>query len=337
MAVAAGWWWTGGDDEAPAPRPTVRAPADGAPALTVLGDGFALVHPDRGAHVVTRLARDGRAVAPSRVDDLGDDIRVLGVWGQPLLLWTDEDHRPWLTVVDERGRRKDLPAGDAEVVAACDGAAASSESRSVGGWLLREGWWVLYGPVEAPPRDEPAPGVATRAWCRTGARPDHNVVLHHSGRTLRLYEFRDGSRDGGLPRVIRHEIASRPAVGFGCAHEACFLATRGDGGALDVSLIDPRGKVAWTRRIDVAHDGGEVAITGAGKDRVVVAYGQRDGGERRAVAAALGRDGQARAVWRGPGGPADVAPAPAVAWSRGRLAIARRAGREVAVDVVDLP
>ena len=184
----------------------------------------------------------------------------------------------------------------------CDGL-GSNDDRLAVGWINdRGGVWFVTGPTQPSAAALDANGVAT--WCAITGAGDGVGLLSRERDRLLINLCRKG--DCPMVETVNREIAKRPILAFGCVRREC---------------------------VDL--DGDAVMAIGAGNEHFAIAYGVADRDGRRAEAIAIDRKGNVSPIWRGP--PAGSAAAPAIAWSRGQLAIATLRDGKVVTEVVALP
>src|SRR5687768_16263309 len=98
-----------------------------------------------------------------------------------------------------------------------------------------------------------------------------------------------------------------------------MVVTSGPSERAKATMLSWPGSVRWTRPLPGDLDGAVAAI-GAGNEHFVIAYGVADRDGHHAEAIAFDRKGNVSPIWRGPEARDTVRPA--IAWSRGQLAIA---------------
>jgi hypothetical protein len=314
------WWWTG-DDPAP------RHHGETAPQIAVLHDGFVVMRGDgHGAVRLTELGHDGKPRREHAVAIPSDEVRVVGTRIGAGLVWRDATkRRVQLTIVDRNGRWRD-DFGSDDAVRLCDGLASNDHRFGVGWFDSRGGVWFVHGPTQPAAAELPAGGEVS--WCAITGSLDGIGLLWRERDALRI----NICSKGRCPMVetVSRTIAHRPILGFGCLGSECIVVTRGPSERAEVTMLSRRGGVKWTRPLPGELAGDAVMAIGAGQ-RFVVAYGMAD----RAEAVAFDRKGNSSTIWTGPA--AGNSAAPAIAWSRGQLAIARLHEGVVVTEVVALP
>jgi hypothetical protein len=309
-------------------------------AAAVLRDGFALITPAGLAHRVVELDAQGVERRALQVEPRGE-IRVVGARAGTLVGWRAGRN----VLLARAGDDRETSRWGRSVRQLCEGF-ASSDVRFAIGWLEADDTvWIVHGPVagKAAASGEAAPDeaanndaglvaieVAARdalqpAWCGI-ASAEHNVaMLWRDGSSLHL-TMCDKRRCGPLP--ARFQLpASHRIVGFGCLRAACLIATRVGTEPTRFSYVTNTGKQKWAvqRPIESPH----VAILGIGDRAFAVGLLGTEGAEILRI----DRDGKTTSLWRDPA----ATSVPSLAWSGGKLMIARYHGAALRHDVIAAP
>jgi hypothetical protein len=285
--------------------------------LAVLHDGFAITHPGDGGHRVIELDRQGQERRATTVRH-GDDPRVVGTRAGAAVAWQD-GQKVRLALVDGD---KGLSTWGKSVRQLCEGV-ASNDTRFAIGWLESDDRvWIVHGPVaegeaevaEAIELPLPAPDAVRSEWCGVASAGDNVTMFWRDADKLK-FGMCTRRRCSGL--IATFKLDRRlPIIGFGCVDNACLVATRDDAGHARVALLTETSKLKWTKPLDASS--GAVSILGVGDRGFVVGQLTRDGAE----VLRFDRNGAATSLWRD----GAATSAPALAWSSGRLLIARHHG-----------
>jgi hypothetical protein len=289
----------------------------------VLKDGFALTYIGDAGRRVVELDPQGQhrhEVALRLVDAL----RLVGAQ-RGAVVGSLRDEKLRLARVDDITR--EVPWGKS-VRQLCDGVATNSLRFGIA-WLEADDTvWFVHGPLTAAASDqggaEPIalPGLARNDWCGV-ASAEHNIALMWRSGDRMSFTMCSKKACSNLP--ASYTLDRRPPIlGAGCLRNMCLLATRDTDGTARLSLLSTTGRSRWSRPLPVS---GPVSIVGVGDRAFAVGYETMDG----AVVLKLDRDGKATPVWRDP----DTS-APVLAWSSGRLLIARFRGDSLEHDTVAL-
>jgi hypothetical protein len=313
IAIAV-WWWR--DD--PAPRH-----AEGPPQLAVLHDGFVVMRDDgHGKRRLTELDRDGKARRDHTFASSATEVRAVGTRVGAGVVWRDTEARKVrVAIVDRNGKwRLDPFTGD-QVRSLCAGHGSNDDQFTVG-WINDRGevWWV-YGPTQPAASDLTERGAS---WCAVASAGDGVGVIWRERDRLLINVC--SNRGCPMAETVSREIGRRPILGFGCIWRECVVVTRG-ASQLEATLLTRTGRVKWTRPLPGEHAGDAVHVVGTGDKRFVVAYGTRAGIE----VVAFDRKGTLAPIASLPG------TAPAIAWSQGRLALARLRGGQVVTEILAMP
>lgn len=310
------------------PPPSAAAPP--GLQLAVLRDGFAVTHPGDGGRRVIELDRDGRARGATVVRH-GDDQRVVGTAIGAAVGWQEARSLRFVRISDDR----DLGTWGKSVRQLCDGV-ASNDARFAVGWLESDdAVWIVHGPLTTGEGDAgadaagdafeavAAPGRVRNDWCGV-ASADQNVALFWRNADKLHFGMCTKRRCSGLFATYKldHRL---PILGFGCLGNACLVAWRDDAGQARIALLSEMGRSRWNKLLDATGD--RVSVIGVG-DTLVVGYASAAG----AVVERFDRKGNATALWRD----AAATGAPSLAWSSGRLLIARYHGGELGHETIAL-
>jgi hypothetical protein len=319
------WWWSG-DDPAP------RHHGETAPQVAVLHDGFVVMRGDgHGTLRLSELGHDGTPRRELEVASPGDELRVVGTRSGAGVAWRDPAKKQLrVGIVDRNGRLRDTFTGDGAATL-CDGL-ASNDHRFAVGWLNEKGgMWFVTGPTQPAIADVEV--TAPVSWCAITGAGDGVGILLRERNALRINLCRKGKCP--MLETVGRPIAERPILAFGCIATHCVVVTRGSAGRAEATMLTRRGGVTWTRPLPGDVDGDVVTAIGAGDDHFVIAYGVSDRDGHRAEVIAIDSKGDLSTIWRSPAARSTVIPA--IAWSRGQLAIARLSDGAVVTDVVPLP
>jgi hypothetical protein len=302
-----------------------RHPARGHRDLqaAVLKNGFALTYIADAGRRVVELDPQGqhrREVAlPPR-----DALRLVGTRAGSIVGWLRDEKLRLARVDDITGES----TWGKSVRQLCDGVATNSQRFGIA-WLEADDTvWFVHGPLAAAASDqEPAesialPGLAHNDWCGV-ASAEHNIaLLWRSGDRL-SFTMCTKNACSNLPASFTLD-RRLPVLGAGCLRNMCLLATRGTDGSAWLSLLSITGRTKWSQPLPISSP---VSIVGVGDRAFAVGYETTDG----AVVLKLDRDGKATPAWRDP-----YPSAPVLAWSSGRLLIARFRGDSLEHDTVAL-
>ncbi|HEY0988955.1 MAG TPA: hypothetical protein VGD80_17930 [Kofleriaceae bacterium] len=333
-------------------RSPAQTPGDRGLQAAVLKDGFAVTYTGDGGRRVVEIDAQGQRRREVALP-LRDDLRLVGTSIGSVVGWQD-DKKLRLARID------DLTEADTfghQVRQLCAGVASNAQRFGVG-WLEGDDTvWVLHGPAAeaadgehtepiAPPchrsersglcageppchRSERS-GVCAGAlgaparndWCGVASAEQNIALMWRSGDRMSIVMCSKRACSN-LPASFTLD-RRLPLLGVGCLRNACLLATPDDSGRPRLSLVTTTGRGKWTQPVAAS---GAVSIVAAGDRAFAVGYAGPDGAE----VIRLDRDGKATALLRDP-----AAGAPALAWSAGRLLIARFRGDALIHDTVAL-
>lgn len=304
--------------------------ANGVVQASVLSDGFAVTHSERGGHRIVEL--DANAVEQDAFStQVADDVRAVGTRVGTAIAWQEGRKLRLVRGKDDR----DLGTWGSSVRQLCEGF-ASNDLRFAVGWLESDdNVWIVHGPLAkaaaepaaaslAVTADAPAAAAPRNAWCGIASAENNVAMLWRGGDRLNILMC-GKKRCDGLPGVVTLDL--RVAIlGFGCLRNACLIASRDTDGTL-LSYVTTSGRTKWTRPI--APSSAKVSILGYGDRAFAVGYVD-DGGAR---VLRFDTAGASSPLWQDA---ASTEP-PALAWSSGRLLIARHRGGALAHDVIAAP
>ena len=308
------------------PRHHREAPAEGAGLqLAVLQDGFAVTHPADGGRRVIELDASGRERHATTVRH-GDDQRIIGTSAGTAVAWQEGKKLRLVRIEDDR----DMGTWGKAVRQLCEGV-ATNYARFAVGWLESDdAVWIVHGPVAAKADAEalelplPAAELARSSWCGI-ASADQNVALFWRAADRLKFQMCTRRRCSGLIASFRLD-PRLPILGFGCVSNACLVAARDEAGNARIALLTETSKSKWTRPLDAPSQ--TISILGLGDRAFAVGYLTRTGAE----VLRLDRDGKATPLWRDPA----ATSTPALAWSSGRLLIARYRGQALVHETIPL-
>jgi hypothetical protein len=306
--------------------PGDRSPAPGGRALqvAVLKNGFALTYTGDGGRRVVELDAQGQRRREVALEML-DELRLVGTGAGSVVGW-HHAAKIFLATVDQP---TDVDTWGKSVRQLCDGVATNSMRFGVA-WLEADDTvWVVHGPLatnaSTDGAGEPiriATGMARNDWCGVASAERNIALMWRSGDRMSI-TMCSKKACSNLPASFTLD-RRLPVLGAGCVRNACLLATRDEAGRARVSLLATTGRIRWNQPLAAS---GAVSIVGIGDRGFAVGFAGPDG----AVVLKLDRDGKATPLWRDP-----AAGAPALAWSAGRLAIARFRGDELMHDTIAL-
>jgi len=346
-ALALGALW-----RAPAGDPSPGDAADRTVAAAVLRDGFALTTPAGLAHRVVELDAQGREQRTVGVEPRGE-IRVVGSRAGSLVGWREGRRIHLARAGDDRNPSR----WGSSVRQLCDGF-ASNDVRFAIGWLEADDTvWIVHGPLaangvasspgagdadaagiagigdapddDAPDNTEPvqllqvaAREAAKSEWCGIASAERNVAMLWRADDVLHLDMC---GKKRCSPLTGRFRIAAGERIlGFGCLRTACLVATRAGDDPPRFSFLTETGKRKWTLQLAIASP--RAAILGIGDRAFAVGYL----GEHGAEIQRIDRDGKATPLWRDPA----ATTVPALAWSSGKLMIARYHGAALTHEVL---
>jgi hypothetical protein len=308
-------------------RPALdRSPAPGGRALqvAVLKDGFALTYTGDAGRRVVELDAQGQRRREIALD-MQDELRLVGTGAGSVVGW-QRGAKVLLASVDAIA---DVDTWGKSVRQLCDGVATNGMRFGIG-WLEGDdGVWVVHGPLDgtAAGAGEGAPmriatGMARNDWCGVASAERNIALMWRSGDRMAI-TMCSKKACSNLPASFTLD-RRLPVLGAGCVRNLCLLATRDEAGRARVSLLATTGRIRWNQPLAAS---GAVSIVGVGDRGFAVGFAGPEG----AAVIKLDRDGKATPLWRDP-----AAGAPALAWSGGRLAIARFRGDELMYDTIAL-
>jgi hypothetical protein len=289
----------------------------------VLKDGFALTYLGDAGRRVVELDPQGQhrheVALPQR-----DALRLVGTRAGSVVGWL-RGEKLRLALVD------DITGEDTwgkSVRQLCDGVATNSQRFGIA-WLEADDTvWIVHAPLAAAASDQEVAepialaGLAHNDWCGV-ASAEHNIALMWRSGDRMSFTMCSKKACSSLPASFTLDRRI-PIVGAGCLRNMCLLATRDTDGAVRLSLASTTGRTKWSRPLPTSSP---VSIVGVGDRAFAVGYETMDG----AVVLKLDRDGKATPVWSD-----RYTTAPVLAWSSGRLLIARFRGDSLEHDTVAL-
>jgi hypothetical protein len=296
-------------------------------AAAVLRDGFALTTPDGPAHRVVELDARGGEQRTLQIAPRGE-IRVVGSRVGSLIGWLDAGRMHLARAGDDR----DVTYWGRSARLLCEGV-ASNDVRFAIGWLESDdNVWIVHGPVadkasaDVDDTDELLQVAAVEAaqswWCGIASAERNVAMLWRSGDQLRLLMC---AKKRCSPLAARFRIGANEAIlGFGCLRASCLIATRADQAPPRLSYLTDTGKTRWT--LPLAATSSKVAIVGTGDRAFAVGYVGNHGAEILRI----DRGGASAPLWRDP----EATSVPVLAWSSGKLVIARYQGDELVHEVL---
>jgi hypothetical protein len=331
------WWWFGDDGDAPvraADRPADRRPFE-APQTAVTSTGFASADGPIMTRRVTELATDG-AVEWQATSKLPEESRVVGTGRGIAAVWRDGHRLIVAGIEDDGDLSSDRQSFGKKVRRMCDGT-ASNDGRWGVAFLEGDGkLWVVHGLTdrertasEATIEVAVAPAAQRTSWCAVASGGDNIVLIWRRGNRVFMTECTRKECSGFAPN-IPDALARETILGAGCLKKGCGFATRDGNGKTRVTYVDDKGRQKWSAALGDARPGTAIDVIGAGDRQLAVAYAT----ERGAVVVRLDGKGAAAPVWRAAD---DDATVPGLAWSRGRLLVARTRDGALVNDVVALP
>lgn len=279
--------------------------------VAVLKDGFAITYLGDAGRQLVEVDAQGQPRRELALPRSGA-LRLVGTQVGSAVGWVDDKKLKLaraddLTVAETWGK---------SVRQLCDGV-ASNPLRFGIAWLeADETVWVVHGPLTAAAGEEAAEPIALSAparndWCGV-ASAEHNIALMwRSGDRLSMTMCSKKSCSS-LPASFTLDRRTR-VLGAGCLRNMCLLATSAeeDHGDTRFSLLTTVGRTKWSRTLPIS---GPLSIVGVGDRAFAIGFGTTDGG----VVLKLDRDGKVTPVWRD-----SYTSEPVLAWSSGRLLIAR--------------
>ncbi|HZJ64287.1 MAG TPA: hypothetical protein VFD36_12275 [Kofleriaceae bacterium] len=299
-----------------------QTPGDRGLQAAVLKDGFAVTYTGDAGRRVVEIDAQGQRRREVALP-LRDDLRLVGTSIGSVVGWQD-DKKLRLARID------DITEADTfghQVRQLCEGVASNAQRFGVG-WLEGDDTvWVLHGPAaDAADGEHTAPialgAPARNDWCGVASAEQNIALMWRSGDRMSIVMCSKRACSN-LPASFTLD-RRLPLLGVGCLRNACLLATRDESGRPRLSLVTTTGRGKWNQPVAAS---GAVSIVAAGDRAFAVGYAGPDGAE----VIRLDRDGKVTALLRDP-----AAGAPALAWSAGRLLIARFRGDALIHDTVAL-
>jgi hypothetical protein len=340
------WSRLGGERSRP------QTPGDRGLQTAVLKDGFAVTYTGDAGRRVVEIDAQGQRRREVALP-LPGDLRLIGTSIGSVVGWQD-DKKLRLARIDDL---TEVDTFGHQVRQLCEGVASNAQRFGLG-WLEGDDTvWVLHGPAAdaadgertepiappchrsersgvcagAPPchRSERS-GVCAGAlgaparndWCGVASAEQNIALMWRSGDRMSIVMCSKRACSN-LPASFTLD-RRLPLLGVGCLRNACLLATRDESGRPRLSLVTTTGRGKWNQPVAAS---GAVSIVAAGDRAFAVGYAGPDGAE----VIRLDRDGKVTALLRDP-----AAGAPALAWSDGRLLIARFRGDALIHDTVAL-
>jgi hypothetical protein len=306
------------------PRDRSLAPGGRALQVAVLKDGFALTYTGDAGRRVVELDAQGQRRREVALEML-DELRLVGTPAGSVVGW-HHAAKFFLATVDNIS---DVDTWGKSVRQLCDGVATNAMRFGVG-WLEADDTvWIVHGPLatgastdSAGERIRIATGMARNDWCGVASAERNIALMWRSGDRMSI-TMCSKKACSNLPASFTLD-RRLPVLGVGCVRNACLLATRDEAGRARLSLLATTGRIRWNQPLAAS---GAVSIVGVGDRGFAVGFAGPEG----AAVIKLDRDGKATPLWRDP-----AAGAPALAWSAGRLAIARFRGDELMHDTIAL-
>jgi hypothetical protein len=310
-------WWRCGGERSPA-----QTPGDRGLQAAVLKDGFAVTYTGDAGRRVVELDAQGQRRREVALPML-DELRLVGTSIGSVVAW-QHDKKLHLAHIDDLD---EVNTFGHQVRQLCEGAASNAQRFGVGWLEVDDTVWVLHGPAAEAADEEPAEPIALGAlarneWCGV-ASAEQNIALMWRNADRMSIVMCSKRACSNLPASFTLD-RRLPILGVGCLRNACLLATRDESGRPRLSLVMTTGRGKWNQPVAAS---GAVSIVAAGDRAFAVGYAGPDG----AQVIRLDRDGKATALWRDP-----AAGAPALAWSAGRLLIARFRGDALVHDTIAL-
>jgi hypothetical protein len=309
------WLWPQ-RDRSPAPHRALQ--------VAVLKDGFGITYTGDAGRRVVELDAQGQRRREIALDLL-DELRLVGTRAGSVIGWHHET-RVFLARVDDI---TDVDMWGKSVRRLCDGVATNAVRFGVAWLETDDAVWVVHGPLadgaSADDTGEPiriATGMARNDWCGVASAERNIALMWRSGDRMSITMCSKKSCSN-LPASFTLD-RNLPVLGAGCVRNACLLATRHATDRARLSLATTTGRIRWSQPLATT---GAVSIVGVGDRAFAVGFAGPDG----AAVIKLDRDGKATPLWRD-----SAAGAPALAWSAGRLAIARFRGDELVHDTIAL-
>lgn len=317
------------------PRHGADGSGPGGLQVGVLRDGFVFTHLGDDGRRVVELDVAGHArrtlMVPQR-----DDRRVVGTSVGTAIGWQDGQKIRVARVEDGA----DLGSWGKAARQLCDGV-ASNDKRFAVGWLESdESVWIVHGPVaetHVADAGEPTAGralageaavpsnaLARTDWCGVASAEDNVALLWRSADRLR-FTMCSSKRCSTLSAAFAFD-RRLPLLGFGCLRNACLVASRDAAGNARIAFLTQTSRTKWTRPLTTASS--SVSIVGVGDHAFALGHATSDGTE----VVRVDREGAITPLWRGP----ISTTAPALAWSSGRLLIARPSGDTILHDIIEL-
>ena len=300
LAVAAIWWL----------RPHA-AVVDERMQVGVLGAGFTTLSSGR----IVELDREGEIRARKSLGVEGD-VRLVGTRLGTAVGWL-EGRQLTLATLDAAGRPDRIEHWGTNVVALCDGVATNQDRFAIG-WLdasggvhAVDGWLATMSVVTAP-----------STWCGIASAGRRIVLLSREGSGLYMNFCGDRACDGRFLRVPFDR--SDELLGYGCLRDSCLFALRDGTGRTWLRHVTEQGRLrAWL--ISDASPLTAFAIVAVGVRAFAIAYA---GGDGASTVQRLELDGTRTELATFGGA------VPALAWSAGKLLVARP---PASFSVLDVP
>lgn len=299
VALVVVWWWRGGEDQ---PGLTSHRPQ-----AAVLADGFAVLADKQ----IAEFDREGNRQHEMQLR-LDGAVRFVGTRAGAAVGWQD-GKRLKLAVVDTDGSTGEASTWGRNVKQLCDGA-ATNEHRFGVGWLESDGKvWFVHGPMNrlAAGTIETVDLPAKASWCGIASAEQNVALLFREGARV-LMNFCGKKECSSL--VVKVPIdTSDSLLGYGCVRDSCLFATRDKHGTTKLHRVTERGRTI-VKALEHARPDSPVSIVGAGDRAFAIAYVSTD---NNATIQRVAVDGTFTNVWHFAG-----EPAPALAWSSGKLFVA---------------
>jgi hypothetical protein len=304
----------------------VSSPHTGELQVGVLRDGFVLAHGEPAERRVVELDVEGSVRRALPWQHRGDH-RVVGTSAGAAAGWL-EDGKLRLALVEDND---DLGTWGKAARQLCDGV-ANNDARFAVSWLeADDSVWFVHGPVAAAASATGAGApvlsrleVARTHWCGVASAQDNVALFWRSADRLQ-FAMCSRKRCSALPASFALD-RKVPLLGFGCLRNACLIALPHAAGEVRLALLTESSRTRWTRPWKTPSS--TISIIGVGDRAFAIGHATDNGAE----VVRIDSDGQVTSLWRDPA----ATTTPALAWSSGRLLIARYRGDTVAHHVISL-